>query len=466
METPRDRECASDRSAVNDDAAIAGAGIQAMSRSPGETLLGVIADDFTGATDIASMLARGGLRTVMVIGVPAGPLPAADAIVVALKSRTARVAQAVEQSLAALRALQSAHAHRFIFKVCSTFDSTPEGNIGPVADALMDALDTDLALVCPAFPENGRTVFRGHLFVADELLSDSGMRSHPLTPMTDANLVRVLQAQSRRRVGLLRHDTVAAGATAVRSRIAELLAQGVGLVIADAIDDPALRVLGDVGADWPLLVAGSGLALGLPAAYAERGWVTPAVGADQLDPLPGPAAIVSGSCSQATRGQVARWREAGAAARAIDCRALCQSAEAADAVVDAALAWARETLPRRPLLIHAGVEPVQLAALQAEFGVDRAGVAVEQALARIAVGLVDAGVSRLVVAGGETSGAVVQALGVQSLRIGPAICPGVPWTQCADRPLWLALKSGNFGGPDFFAQALALAAAIDDAPGN
>jgi uncharacterized protein YgbK (DUF1537 family) len=437
-----------------------------MSRSAGETLLGVIADDFTGATDIASMLARGGLRTLMVIGVPTGPLPQADAIVVALKSRTAPVAQAVEQSLLALRALQSAHAHRFIFKVCSTFDSTAEGNIGPVADALMDELDTDLALVCPAFPENGRTVFRGHLFVGDQLLSDSGMRSHPLTPMTDANLVRVLQAQSRRRVGLLRHDTVAAGATAVRSRIAELLAEGVGLVIADAIDDQALRVLGDVGADWPLLVAGSGLALGLPAAYAERGWVTPAAGADRLDPVPGPAAIVSGSCSQATRGQVARWREAGAAARAIDCRALCQSADAADAVVDAALAWARETLPHRPLLIHAGVEPAPLAALQAEFGVDRAGAAVEQALARIAVGLVDAGVTRLVVAGGETSGAVVQALGVQTLRIGAAICPGVPWTQCADRPLWLALKSGNFGGPDFFAQALALAASIDAAPGN
>jgi uncharacterized protein YgbK (DUF1537 family) len=227
-----------------------------------------------------------------------------------------------------------------------------------------------------------------------------------------------------------------------------------------------LRVLGDVGADWPLLVAGSGLALGLPDAYAERGWVTPAAGADSLDALPGPAAIVSGSCSQATRAQVARWREAGAAARAIDCRALCQSAEAADAVVAAALVWAREALPHRPLLIHAGVEPVQLAALQAEFGVDRAGAAVEQALARIAVGLVDAGVTQLVAAGGETSGAVVQALGVQTLRIGPAICPGVPWTQAADRPLWLALKSGNFGGPDFFAQALALAASIDAAPGN
>jgi uncharacterized protein YgbK (DUF1537 family) len=149
----------------------------------------------------------------------------------------------------------------------------------------------------------------------------------------------------------------------------------------------------------------------------------------------------------------------------IDCRALCQSAPSADAVIAAALAWARERLEREPVLIHAGVEPGHLAALQAEFGTEVASEAVEQALARIAVGLVDAGVTRLVVAGGETSGAVVQALGVQTLTIGPAICPGVPWTQCADRPLWLALKSGNFGGPDFFAQALALAlaASLDDA---
>ena len=419
--------------------------------------LGIVADDFTGATDIASMLVRGGLRTVQLIGVPGGALPPAaadaDAVVVALKSRTAPVADAVAESLAALHWLQAAGAQRFILKVCSTFDSTPAGNIGPVAEAMMASLGCAQTLVCPAFPENGRTVFRGHLFVGDALLSDSGMRQHPLTPMTDASLLRVMQAQSRRPVGLLRHDSVAAGAPAIRARLATLAAEGVAHVVADAIDNAALLQLAEGAADLPLWVAGAGLALGLPALLARSAGVVLDAEAARLDPLSGRAAVLAGSCSPATQGQVAAWIAAGRPAMRIDAQALARGEPQAQQ----ALAWAAEQT--QPALVYATTDAESLAAAQTALGVARAGALVEAALAEIARGLVQAGVQRLVVAGGETSGAVVQALGVQALRIGAAICPGVPWTQAlsaADSPaLQLALKSGNFGGQDFFAQALA-----------
>jgi uncharacterized protein YgbK (DUF1537 family) len=413
-------------------------------------ILGVVADDFTGATDVASMLVRAGMRTVQVIGVPDGEAPAADAVVVALKSRTVPAADAVRESLAALQWLRRAGARQCYFKYCSTFDSTPQGNIGPVAEALMDALDTDFTIACPAFPENGRTVFRGHLFVGDALLSDSGMRDHPLTPMTDANLVRVLQAQSRGRVGLVRHDVVARGAAAVRERFDALRAEGVRLAVADAIDDDDLRVLALACADLPLVTAGSGVALGLPAAYAERGWLRPDARAATLQHVGGQGAVVSGSCATATRAQVAQWLQAGRPAFKVDAGAL-----AAGAPLPAqAVSWARERLSQGPVLVYATAEPAEVAQVQQRLGVERAGALVEQCLAEVATGLVDAGVRRLVVAGGETSGAVVQALGVRQLRIGGTIDPGVPWTQAEGRPLLLALKSGNFGGIHFFEKAL------------
>jgi uncharacterized protein YgbK (DUF1537 family) len=397
------------------------------------------------------MLVRAGMRTVQVIGVPAGPAPAADAVVVALKSRTTPAADAVRESLAAMQWLRQAGARQFYFKYCSTFDSTAHGNIGPVAEAMMAALGTDFAIACPAFPENGRTIFRGHLFVGDQLLSDSGMRDHPLTPMTDANLVRVLQAQSRGLVGLLRYDTVRAGVDATRARIAALRAEGVRLAVADAIDNDDLRVLAQACADLPLLTAGSGVALGLPALYAARGWLKLDEHAARLDAVGGGAAVLSGSCSVATNGQVAQWRAAGRPLRTIDPRALARG----EPVVAQALQWALPQLARAPVLLAATAAPEELHAVQAELGAARAGELVEHALAEVAAALVQSGVRRLVVAGGETSGAVVQALGVRTLRIGPAICPGVPWTQGEGRPLKLALKSGNFGGPDFFAEALA-----------
>ena len=420
-------------------------------------ILGVIADDFTGATDVASMLVRAGMRTVQVIGVPDGPAPAADAIVVALKTRTVPATEAVRESLAALHWLQAGGMRQCYFKVCSTFDSTPAGNIGPVTDALMDALGAPITIACPAFPENGRTVFRGHLFVGDELLSDSGMRAHPLTPMNDANLVRVLQAQSRRRVGLLRYDTIAQGVTAVRERIAALRVDGIEVAIADATTNDDLRTLAAACAELPLLTAGSGLALGLPALYAERGWLTPDARAAALAATTGGAAVLAGSCSLATNAQVARWRAAGRPAFAIDPRALARG----EAVAAAALHWAEAQLQGAAVLVYATLPAGELQTVQAELGSAAAGALVETCLAQIARGLLERGVRRLVVAGGETSGAVVQGLGVTRLRIGAAICPGVPWTQAQGTafdpplpPLHLALKSGNFGGPDFFDEAL------------
>ena len=414
-------------------------------------ILGVIADDFTGATDVASMLVRAGMRTVQVIGVPEDEVaPEADAVVVALKSRTIPAEQAVRESLAALRWLQAAGARQFYFKYCSTFDSTPAGNIGPVAEALLEALGSDFAIACPAFPENGRTVFRGHLFVGDALLSESGMREHPLTPMTDANLVRVLQAQSRGRVGLVSCDLVAAGAAAVRTRFDALRSQGVRLAVADAINNDDLRTLAQACADLPLITAGSGVALGLPDGYAARGWLQPDTQAATLPAVGGRAAVISGSCSTATQAQVRHWLAAGRPGFKVDARALAEGAP----VAEQALAFAQQQPADTAVLVYATAAPDEVKAVQAELGVERAGTLVEQCLAQVAAQLVQAGVRRLVVAGGETSGAVVQRLDVRRLRIGGPIVPGVPWTQVEGRDLLLALKSGNFGAADFFSKAL------------
>jgi uncharacterized protein YgbK (DUF1537 family) len=430
-------------------------------------ILGCIADDFTGATDLANNLVRAGMRVVQTIGVPATPaevagLGDADAVVVALKSRTAPVEEAVAQSLAACRWLRAGGAQQIYFKVCSTFDSTPAGNIGPVAQALMAELAqqtaapiTDFAIVTPAFPENGRTVFKGHLFVGDVLLSDSPMRHHPLTPMTDANLVRVMQAQLSpgARCGLIEHRTVAQGAPAVRERMAALRAQGVAFAVADAVGDADLQVLAQAAHDLALMVAGSGLAIGIPALHG----LAPRPEAAALPPASGTCAVVSGSCSAATNAQVADFiaRSPAGADRAFAVNPLHLAA--GEDVAGQALAWAAPRLAGGPVLVYATAAPEAVKAVQAQLGVERAGALVEQALARVAQGLVAAGVGQLLVAGGETSGACVQALGVNTLRIGPQIDPGVPWCHATPptRPqgLHLALKSGNFGGTDFFTRA-------------
>lgn len=415
-------------------------------------LLGCIADDLTGATDLALMLSRGGLRTVQTIGVPTGKAPDAEAVVVALKSRTIPAKDAVDQSLEALRWIRAAGARQVFFKYCSTFDSTPAGNIGPVADALLDALGADFTIACPAFPANQRSVFMGHLFVGQVLLSDSGMRNHPLTPMTDPNLVSVLAKQTRHKVGLAPFAEVEAGPGALRTALDRLRRDGVRHAIVDAVSDRHLMTIGAAVADLALVTGGSGVAMGLPENFRRAGLVPARNAVVPLPPPSGHAAVLAGSCSPATLGQIAAMRAASPAFE-IDVPAL---AEGRDVTGDA-LAWAKPQLGRDPVLIYASQPPDKVAAIQAKHGRAESGAMVEQAMARIATGLVEAGVGRLVVAGGETAGAVVGALGVRTLQIGPEIDPGVPWTAALDGPkLSLALKSGNFGGRDFFLKAFAV----------
>ncbi|MBS0539879.1 MAG: four-carbon acid sugar kinase family protein [Proteobacteria bacterium] len=412
-------------------------------------ILGVIADDFTGATDIAGMLVKGGMRTIQTIGVPPkGAIPEdVDAVVVALKSRSIPAKDAVAQSLDALKALQAAGCVRFFFKYCSTFDSTDAGNIGPVGDALLDALDARQAIYCPAFPENGRTIFFGHLFVGDILLSDSHMRHHPLTPMTDASLVRVLGRQTRHKVGLVPLKKVQAGSPSLRAALDTLSKDGVRHVVVDAVADPDLGIIGEAVGDDVLVTGGSGVALGLPAAYRRRGLLPHRSGADALPTVGGSAAVLAGSCSAATLGQIAAFK---GPHFKLDTDAISRGED----VAASALAWAKDRLGTAPILLSASDTPEAVKALQAKYGVDKSSHAIEKTMAALARGLVGAGVGRLVVAGGETSGAVVSALDVTALRIGPEIDPGVPWTaSVARKPLLLALKSGNFGAPDFFTKA-------------
>lgn len=418
-------------------------------------LLGCIADDFTGATDLASMLVRAGMRTVQTIGVPADAQLAAgaDAVVVALKSRTIPATEAVSQSLAALRWLRGAGARQIYFKYCSTFDSTPAGNIGPVADALLDALGADFTIACPAFPENGRTIYKGHLFVGDVLLSDSPMKDHPLTPMTDANLVRVLARQTKREVGLVEHKAVRRGAAAIRARFDELRTSGTAYAIVDALADEDLMAIGAACASLALVTAGSGVALGLPQNFFAAGLMQPRTDAGELPAAGGKPAVLAGSCSAATRQQVARMAERHPA-HALDPIADPDPARLAAKALSA-IAPALEA--GKPFLVYSTAEPSQVAAVQAKLGAERAATLVEDALALVAERIVASGVRRLVVAGGETSGAVVKVLGVKALAIGPQIDPGVPWTASvgSEPRIALALKSGNFGAPDFFEKALA-----------
>ncbi|MDZ5456862.1 3-oxo-tetronate kinase [Azohydromonas lata] len=422
--------------------------------------LACIADDFTGATDLANNLVRAGMRVVQTIGVPADAAPVdADAVVVALKSRTIAATEAVAESLAALRWLLSLApgdaAPQVYFKYCSTFDSTAQGNIGPVSEALMDALGCALTIATPAFPDNGRSVFKGHLFVGDVLLSESGMQHHPLTPMTDPNLVRVLQSQCTRPVGLVEYRTVLAGAQAIRQRLDALRAAGTGLAIVDAVTNEDLMRIGEAVAELPLVTAGSGLATGLP----PRWGFAPNEQAARLPAVRGRQAIVAGSCSVMTNCQVRAFIDAGGAALAID---PLRQADGAD-VVGEALAWAREHLAHAPVLIYSTAEAGAVKAVQQRLGAQHAGELVERCLADVACGLVELGVGQLVVAGGETSGACVQALGIESLQIGPQIDPGVPWCHAhstvARGGLHVALKSGNFGGADFFSRAFGVLAA-------
>ena len=414
--------------------------------------LGVIADDFTGASDIALMLSRGGLHVLQHIGVPqtGDSWGDADAVVVSLKSRTNPVGEAVAMSLATLERLRVAGARQIFFKYCSTFDSTDQGNIGPVAEALREALGAKIVPFCPAFPSNGRTIYKGHLFVGDVLLSDSPMKDHPLTPMRDANLVRVLQRQSRAKVGLVPVTVVEQGAAAIRAAFEAAAAAGTPFVVVDALNDAHLTAIGHAAAGLPLITGGSGVAIGLPDNLRAAGNVRGKGGANPWHAPKGARAILAGSCSAATRNQVKLAQEAGLETRRIDPLQLADPVATAGELA----AWAKPRLGEKPVLIYSSAVPEEIRAAQEKLGGRIAGARVEQCLAETARLLVAAGVAQMVVAGGETSGAVVEALGIKTLGIGPEIDPGVPWMGCAEPvPLVLALKSGNFGATDFFLKA-------------
>ena len=414
-------------------------------------LLGCIGDDFTGSTDLANTLVRNGMRTVQLLGVPDddASVPDTDAIVIALKTRTAPVKDAIAESLAARRWLQRRGAKQLFFKYCSTFDSTDQGNIGPVADALLDGLG-NFSVACPAFPENKRTIYKGYLFVGDVLLSDSPMRNHPLTPMTDASLVRVLSRQTSGKVGLIELNTVKQGAVAVRAAIEKLVNDGFRYAILDATEDAHLMILGEACNDLPLITGGSGIALGLPENFRCAGLLAKNAQADTLPAVGGSAAVIAGSCSVATLGQIAYMQRSHPAFK-LDPQKLANGEDQ----VSGALEFAKAKLAQGPVLIYASASPDEVQQSQQALGKERASEVIETAQGKIAQGLVAAGVRKLVIAGGETSGAVVSALNVKALQIGPQIDPGVPWTMSmGETKIALALKSGNFGSEDFFLKAL------------
>lgn len=412
-------------------------------------ILGCIADDFTGASDLANTLNKGGMATVQYVGVPSSnePVAGCEAAVVALKTRSIPAVEAVAESLAALAWLKRQGCRQFLFKYCSTFDSTPEGNIGPVADALLDALDAPVAVVCPVFPATGRTLFMGHLFVKDRLLSESGMEKHPLTPMTDPDIRRWLRLQTRGDVGLVPYAVVRQGAAAIRTALDAEAAAGRRLVVVDAVVDGDLIEIGAAVADHRLVTGGSGIAIGLPENFRKKGLLGGAMAG--FAPAFGPGAVLSGSCSIASRAQVAAYL-ADHPGLAVDPAALMRG----ELTADAAVAFVRERLDEAPM-IYSTADPEMVQAAQQRFGRDAIAHAIEGFFGNVATQLVDAGVRRIVVGGGETSGAVVTALGVESLRIGPEIDPGVPALVAEGRrPVHLALKSGNFGATDFYAKAL------------
>lgn len=418
-------------------------------------LIGVIADDFTGGSDIANTLAKGvapegGLRTAQYAGVPSGPAePGIEAGVISLKSRSAPVEQAVAQSLAALDWLAAQGCEQIVFKYCSTFDSTDDGNIGPVAEALAAALACRGVVVCPAFPGAGRTVYQGHLFVFDRLLSESGMQNHPLTPMTDPDLRRVLSAQTAAGVGLVPHSVVAVGAEAVRGALDEMSET---FAVVDAISDEALLSIGEALDGAALVTGGSGIALGLPRNFIRSGRAQG--GEIPFATVAGPGAILAGSCSGATRGQV-DYHAARHPTLAIDVPGVMQGTVTSSDIVG----FVVENAGKAPLAYSSGT-PEQVTAMQAKFGREAVSAKLDALFAEVARELIAREYRRIVVAGGETSGAVAQsvcdALSVEAMRIGPEIDPGVPILSLGKAPVLMALKSGNFGTPDFFEKALAM----------
>ncbi|MGE6134181.1 3-oxo-tetronate kinase [Aeromonas salmonicida] len=408
--------------------------------------LGVIADDFTGATDIAGFLVENGLATLQFSGIPAkADLTGVDAVVISLKSRSCPADEAVHDSLAALDWLKARGCPRIYQKYCSTFDCTATGNIGPVTDALLAALESQFTLICPALPVNGRTVYQGNLFVGAQPLAESGMRHHPITPMTDSNLLRLMETQARGRAGLVPFSTIDKGAAAIAEAFEQLTQDGVRYAVVDTLTEQHLLDIAAAAIDMPLVTGGSGLAIGL-ARLLGKGNLAAAREAGR--PLGTRAVVLSGSCSEMTNRQVARY-QAIAPALALDVAACLTRADYPAELVR----WVSSQPVTPAPMLHATTSPGELAAIQARHGRDAASEAVEQCFAQVAVLLREAGVESFIIAGGETSSRITQALGIAAFHIGPQIAPGVPWVRATDAPLSLALKSGNFGDETFFSRA-------------
>tara|TARA_B100000214_G_scaffold241131_1_gene176591 strand:+ start:1504 stop:2772 length:1269 start_codon:yes stop_codon:yes gene_type:complete len=414
--------------------------------------LGCIADDFTGATDLANMLVKGGLKTIQLLGNPSKEdvVPSVDAVIIALKTRTIPVEEAIEQSLQALNWLKNAGAKQFFFKYCSTFDSTDEGNIGPVIDALMEALETQFTIACPAFPETERTIFKGHLFVGDKLLSDSPMKDHPLTPMTDSNLVSILSRQTSQKVGLVEYKDILAGPYAIRKAFDQLQKEDVAIAVTDVLNDEHLYFLGEAVKDFKLITGGSGIALGLPSQFKSRNNHQEETRAHSLPKVLGKELVLSGSCSEMTLAQVDEFSKKYSTLK-LNPIELAENNSALANAVD----WVIQAKGEEPILVYASAPPDAVKQAQKKLGRDLASSTVENALAKIALAAVQDGFRRIVVAGGETAGAVVSNLGIKGIMIGEQIDPGVPTTISIGNPsIGLVLKSGNFGSADFFEKAL------------
>ena len=413
--------------------------------------LGCIADDFTGATDLANMLVKGGLKTIQLLGTPSknDVVPSVDAVIIALKTRTIPVEDAIEQSLQAMNWLKNAGAKQFFFKYCSTFDSTDEGNIGPVIDALMAGLETQFTIACPAFPETERTIFKGHLFVGDKLLSDSPMKDHPLTPMTDSNLVSTLSRQTSQKVGLVKYEDILAGPSAIRKAFDQLQKEDVAIAVTDVLNDEHLYFLGEAVKDFKLITGGSGIALGLPSQFKSRNNHQEETRAHSLPKVLGKELVLSGSCSEMTLAQVDEFSKRYSTLK-LNPIELAENNSALANAVD----WVIQAKGEEPILVYASAPPDAVKQAQKKLGRDLASSTVENALAKIALAAVQNGFRRIVVAGGETAGAVVSNLGIKGIMIGKQIDPGVPTTvSIGDPSIGLVLKSGNFGSADFFEKA-------------
>lgn len=416
-------------------------------------LLGCIADDLTGASDIALMLASGGMNVDLLSGMEeVAPSASADAVVIGLKTRTSPVEDAVSESLEAAKWLKSQGASQLYFKYCSTFDSTNKGNIGPVAEALMDFLDEDITVVVPSFPRNGRTVYQGYLFVNEQLLSESGMKNHPLTPMTDANIVRVMDSQIRdeSRVGLIPQETVYKGSKSISLKLDELKAEGKRYAVIDTLSDADLMTIGESCSNLSLLTGGSGLAKGLPQNFRNKGMLDEGHGFAELPEMDGPVVILAGSCSLATQGQVEMTKLLSPSIR-ISPEDLMTGKQS----VETLLADIKRHLHEPSVLIYSSASSDVVESIQSQYGREDTGDKVEQTLASIAAELNNQGVKKFIVAGGETSGAVSKSLKLKALKVGPEIAPGVPWTVSEKDPeLLIAFKSGNFGDKNFFQTAI------------